>query len=58
MSAPRQGPGGPVWWASCTDEALRDEIAQNRRGERWVAFAGVAAAVVTVLVLLAVAVTR
>ena len=58
MSAPGQAPGGPAWWATGTDEALADEVARNRRGERYVAFAGGAAAAVTVLVLLLVAVSR
>lgn len=58
MSAPDQAPGGPAWWATGTDEALVDEVARNRRSERYVAFAGVAAAVLTGLVLLLVAVSR
>ncbi|ADG74173.1 hypothetical protein Cfla_1273 [Cellulomonas flavigena DSM 20109] len=58
MSAPGRTPGGPAWWATGTDEALADEVARNRRSERYMAFAGVAGAALTVLVLLLVAVSR
>lgn len=49
---------GPAWWATLTADATADEIEANRRSERYVAFAGVAGAVLTGLVLLVVAVAR
>ncbi|GIG38251.1 hypothetical protein [Cellulomonas phragmiteti] len=59
MTGPQERPrSGPAWWATLSDEATADEIATNRRRERFVAFAGVAAAVVTGLLLLVVAVAR
>ncbi|MBD7917705.1 hypothetical protein H9657_05345 [Cellulomonas sp. Sa3CUA2] len=59
MSAPeRRARSGPAWWATLSDAAAADEIESNRRSERFVAFAGVAGAVVTGLVLLLVAVAR
>lgn len=45
-------------WATLTPEALTDEIEQNRRSERWLTVATVAAAVLTVAVLLVVAAAR
>lgn len=59
MSAPgRRERRGPRAWATLDTDALRDEIASNRRTERRVTWAGVAGLVVAVLVLLAVAVLR
>ena len=49
---------GPQRWGAATPEATREEIDANRRSERYVAFAGVAGAVLTVGTLLLVAVTR
>jgi|GEM_PF-1372359 len=59
MTGSEPGPrSGPAWWATATPEAAADEIAANRRGERYVAFAGLAGAVVTALVLLVVLAAR
>lgn len=49
---------GPALWATLTPEATHDEIAANRRSERFMTFAGTAGLVLTLLVLLVVAVTR
>jgi len=56
---PSQDPlQGAALWATLTPAATRDEIAANRRSERFVTFAGAAGLVLTLLVLLVVAVTR
>ncbi len=50
--------GGGTGAAGTTPVELVEEIAANRRAERWVTFAAVGGAVVTVLVLLVVAALR
>ncbi|QGQ19827.1 hypothetical protein GC089_12145 [Cellulomonas sp. JZ18] len=45
-------------WATLTPDALEDEIAANRRGERWTVVASAVAAAATALAVVLQAVTR
>ncbi|MEQ6903105.1 hypothetical protein [Nocardioides sp. YIM 152588] len=42
----------PEWWATLSDDALRDETRANRRAEWWVLATGLLAMAITVALLL------